>query len=487
MKILIGSLNTETNTFSPLPTAMAAFEEQGFLRRNASAAPDRTLFGPLLAAWRALAEAEGLLVQETISASAQPGGRMTQSTYAGLRDMMLADAAEARPDIVLLALHGAMVAEGCDDCEGDLLSRLRALLGARATIAVLLDPHCHLTRARLAAADLIVAYKEYPHTDVGARGYELFRLALAAARGEIRPVMRAADCAMVAMWRTTVEPGAGLVRALIEAEARPGILSASLAHGFPWGDVPEMGARTLVVADGDAALAERTALELAARVQETGAAGMGEFLSPAAAVAAAAAAPCGLVVLADAADNPGGGAASDSTFLPLALIEAGLPAACGILWDPVAAALCRDAGEGTELQLRLGGKVGPCSGDPLDLVVTVRRVLSGYVQRGLGGAAVPLGDTVVVRAGKLDIVVSSIRAQIFDPAVFTDHGIDISACRVLAVKSIEHFRAAFAPVAAEILYVTTPGALRMDFAAIPYLRREGAFFPRDPMRPPLPV
>jgi len=156
-----------------------------------------------------------------------------------------------------------MVADGYEDCEGDLLGRVRALAGARAVVGAELDLHCHLTEAMLSASDLLVFYKEYPHTDTYERAEELVDLALRAAQGEIRPVMGTFDCRMIATIHTTREPAQSFVARMKALEGRNGVLSVSLCHGFPWADVADLGAQVLVVADGDVSQATALAAYLA--------------------------------------------------------------------------------------------------------------------------------------------------------------------------------------------------------------------------------
>ena len=202
-----------------------------------------------------------------LAAFAEPGGPTVRQVYEDFRAEILADLAGAGAvDMVLLNLHGAMVADGYDDCEGDLTAAIRAAVGEDVVIGVELDLHCSLTRKLVAAADVIVTFKEYPHVDVVERAAEVYDLALATQRGEIRPVMAVHDCRMVHLWRTPFEPMRGFVDAMSAAEGHDGILSVSFAHGFPWGNVPETTARMLVVADGDGDKARATAADFAGRL-----------------------------------------------------------------------------------------------------------------------------------------------------------------------------------------------------------------------------
>lgn len=477
MRIFIGCLATETNTFAPFPTGRAAFELNG-VDRHAST-KGMGPFSPPLIAFRRLAEADGHEVVESISAWAQPSGVTVRAVYEEIRDAILADLdAAGEVDAVLLMLHGAMVADGYEDCEGDLLARIRERAPG-AAIGAELDPHCHLTEAMVGATDVIIAGKEYPHTDFGERAEELYRLVIRTAAGEIAPVAALVDCRMIGFYPTGDEPMRSIVDAFAAAESRAPILSASLAHGFAWADVPELGARVLVYADADpqAAAAEAERLARLFYGQRDALAftppGVEESLDRAAGLN-------GRVVLGDFADNPGGGAPGDSTFLLRAMVERRVDrAAVGAFWDPGAAALCADAGVGATLPVRLGGKCGPASGDPLDLEVTVMAVEEQHTQ-GVWGGRQKLGRSVWLRAGGIDIVVCSIRSQVFEPDLFTGLGIDLAAKRLVVVKSSNHYRAGFEAVADHLWPVATPGTMTARFEDLPYSKIDR---PRYPMTP----
>jgi microcystin degradation protein MlrC len=374
-RIFTACLGTETNSFSPIPTGMSVYQ-QTMLVRGGQHGDRPGLFGVPLLRWKQQAQALGWTVVEGLATFATPGGNTTRTTHAALRDEILAELQSALPvDAVLLNLHGAMIADGDPDAEGDLLARVRALVGPAVPIAAELDLHCHLSRQKVSSADILVIYKQYPHVDVAERADEVFSLLRRALAGEIRPVMAVYDCAMLGVYPTTAEPMAGLVARMQALEAEPGVLSVSLAHGFPWGDTPEVGTRVLVVTDGDADLAERHAIALGEAVWAARDGIVPPFFGIDQAIdRLLALAPDGRpVVLADTADNPGIGAAGDSTFLLQRLIERGVGGvALSPLWEPVATALAFDAGVGAQLAMRIGGKLGPASGAALDLQVEVK-------------------------------------------------------------------------------------------------------------------
>lgn len=417
MRLFMATLSTETNTFCAMATGLDDFRACYFNHGGATRdAPN--LMTEALHVWRRCAEALGWEVTESLSAIAEPAGRTAAGAHAHLRDLILADlAAGPAPDIVLLQLHGAMLADGEDDCEGDLVERIRA---ARpdAVIGVSLDLHCHLSDRLLDAADLVVCFKEYPHDDAAARAEELFELAREARGGRVRPVMAAFDCRMVALYLTKLEPMRGFVAQMQEEERRHArILSVSLAHGFPWADLPDVGARVLVVADADETLAEETARRLGLAFY-----GIRERLRPnypdleAAIDRAAASAGPRPVILADMSDNPGAGAPGDSTFALSAVLSRRMDdVALGLIWDPGAVARAVSAGEGARCRLSIGGKAETASGPEVEIEATVGRIGRGHTQR-LGTSEEPLGTLVRLQGENgLDVVVSDLRTQVYHP------------------------------------------------------------------------
>ncbi|MGE0698510.1 MAG: M81 family metallopeptidase [Hyphomicrobiaceae bacterium] len=480
MRLFAATLATETNTFSPIPTSLDSYREVVFLRpgEHPDDAP-RMCTAPLLVA-RRRAAAEGYTLIEGSCFAASPAGITSRQAYETMRDEILDQLGRAMPlDGVLLGLHGAMVAHGYDDVEGDILERVRAIVGPAAVIGVELDPHCHLTLKRVRLADVIVTYKEFPHTDVVERAEEVLDLVLAKLRGKARPVMSVYDCRQIASYPTTLPLMRAFVDRIKGMEGKDGVLSISIAHCFPYGDVAELGTRVLVVTDGDKpkgeAIATRLGEELIGMRGRTAPA----YLDVAAAVGAAMAANEGPVVVAEPADNAGGGAPSDNTTVLKELIARGAEsAALGPIWDPIAVRLCFDAGLGAHFALRLGGKTGPQSGLPVDAMVEVTALVRDAWQ-SFGPTRVPLGDCAAVRIGGIDVVLITKRTQALGLELFSNLGIDPLARRVLVVKSTNHFMAAFGPVAKRVIYVDSDAPLSRDYRRIPYVKVERPIWPLD--------
>jgi len=484
MRVFTATLATETNTFAPLPTGLSSFRERGYFKAGEHPEAMSFFAGPLWAA-RERGRPLGWQLFEGMVAAAQPSGTTTRLAYETLRDELLADLRSAMPvDMVVLGLHGAMVADGYHDCEGDLLQRVRAIVGPGVVVGAELDPHNHLSKAMVAYADLLIAYKEYPHTDIKARALELVDLCAAQVAGRVKPIAAVVDCGMIVTVHTSREPARGFVDRIQALEGHDGILSVSVTHGFPWGDVPDMGTQLLVYSDSqvdpDGAQAQALARRLADELI-----GLRHELSPPypgidAALDEAMAVKGGPVVISDGADNPGGGAAGDSTFMLRRLFERGIRnAALGPLWDPVAVRIAFDAGVGATLALRVGGKISPLSGDPLDMVCQVKALQRELVMTGLSGAPAAMGDSALVECDGVEIALISLRGQAIDTDLFSQLGCDLTTKELIVVKSSQHFYASFSKIAQQVIYAVAPGAVTHDLKRLPYRHVQRPKWPLD--------
>ena len=471
---------TETNAFSAVPTSMANFEEYGILGPDVPLDPRRRLEAGLIE-WRDFVRERGGAFHLGMRAFCQPSAPVNTQTYETLRDRLLEDLNATLPvDIVLLGLHGAMAAHGDDDCEGDILARVRALVGPDVVVGAALDPHAHLTDAMVDHADLLVFFKEYPHSDFQARYGDVVRLSWAAAQGEVKLHMATWDCRLIQIWPTQEHPIRQFVDDLMALEGSNGVLSTSFIQGFPWGDVPDLGSKILVVTDDQPEMGATLAEELGRRVWDMRSHDCWSHVSVDEALVRARAVSEGPLVLAETSDNPGGGAPQDSTWLMRALFEGGIEGAVvACVWDPVAVQMCFQAGEGSRLDLRIGGKMGPASGDPLDLSVTVEALeRSATIRPFASDSEWPLGNVARVSSQGIDVILCSVRNQTFSPDPIRTLGIDPTTRKAIAIKSTNHFYAGFAPIAEEILYVETPGALDPDFSRIPYQKVTRPIWPR---------
>ena len=485
MRIFSATIATETNTFSPMPTSLAAFKESVFLRpgEHPEDAP-RMCTAPLFVA-RQRAAKDGFTLIEGSCFAASPAGTVNRADYEFMRDEVLGQLQAALPlDGLLLGLHGAMVAHGYDDVEGDILERARAIVGAKCVIGVEHDPHCHMTLKRMRNCDIMICYKEFPHTDVVDRAEDLLSLLLRTLRGEVRPVMSLYDCQQISSYPTTLPLMRGFVDRMMALEGKDGILSVSAIHCFPYADVAEVTGRILVVADGDKAKADALATRLGEEFVSMRGKTTPDFFSVADGVRAAMEHAGAPVVLADPADNAGGGAASDNTCILRQLIDSGASkAAIGPIWDPIAVRLCFDAGVGASFPLRIGGKIGPASGQPVDARVEVI-ALKRDCWQSFGPTKVPLGDCAAVRIGGVDVILITKRTQALGLELFSNLGIDPRACKIVAVKSTNHFMAAFGPIAAKVIFVESDGPMIRNHALLPYTKLQRPVWPLDKVTRP---
>ncbi|QGZ37303.1 microcystin LR degradation protein MlrC-like protein [Stappia indica] len=477
-RVFVGSLATETNTFSPLRTDLQDFRDSFYAGPGEHPATP-TLCSAVFPVARDRARQYGWDVIEGTATWAEPGGLVNARTWELLRDQMLAEIRAALPlDIVLLGLHGAMVADGCLDCEGEILEAVRAIVGPGTIVGATFDPHSHLSAKRTANADLLVAFKEFPHTDFVIAAESLIDLAHRMSVGEVKPEISVFDCRMIEVLPTSRQPMRGFVDKLKALEGHDGVLSVSVIHGFMAADVPDLGSRLVVITDGDRPKGDQLARELGMELFSFRGRTRPDFLTPAEALDRAAEIDGRPVVIADVWDNPGGGVPGDSTIVLREMIARDLTdAALASIWDPVAVRTCISAGEGATLPLRFGGKMSAAAGEPIDAEVTVEKVVRNAVQ-SFGTSVVPLGDSVTIRVGGLRVVLNTVRSQIFSPDAFANMGIDPAAMKILVVKSTNHFHDAFSRIAADILYAAVDGPYPNDPATNTYHTLTRAIWPR---------
>jgi microcystin degradation protein MlrC len=406
-----------------------------------------------------------------------PSGPTVRVVYERLRDEILDELRDAMPvDAVLFNLHGSMEAVGCPDTEGDLLARARDIVGPNVPIGAELDLHCHPTRAMVNNATALVIYKHWPHIDSGERAAELFEIVAAAAEGRARPVMSVYDTRMIGLFPTEREPMRSFVADMKARETEPAILSISLGHDHPWTDVPELGARVLVITDDDRSYGDAVATELGETLYRLRNEIAWQFSRLDEGLTKALDSPCKPVVLLDMSDNPGGGAPADGTQVLAALIARGVRDACVCLWDPMVAQIAIGAGVGAELDVRLGGKSGRCAGRPLDLPVTVTNIVEGLTQASPVDAG-NMGDAAALHHDGIDIVVTTLRAPTHTPECFEKLGIDIASKRLLVAKTLNNARPAFDRVAAEYVWVDSGGACTGDVRRIVFRNYEPDLWP----------
>lgn len=480
MRFYCSVIAHETSRFSPIPTSLESYRQSCLYLPSTGEGAQWREHMLEDAGWARMLRSRHHEVISGPLALAMPGRPTGRADYELLKRELLEALRHAMPvDAVLLLLHGAQVAEGVEDCEGDLLAGVRAIVGPSVPVGVVFDLHGNVSDAMMSHSDVLLACLEYPHVDFRDRGIQLAQLVEQAATGKIVPVLARQRVPMLGTYYTTASPMRELVDWAKSFEGHDGILAVSITHGFAWADVADCGANVIVCADGDAGKAERVAGTIAGRFFDLRAAIRSPRIGARESIEQALAHEGAPVIIADTTDNPGGGAAGDSTFLLQALLDADVDnAALGMLWDPIAVQLASQAGAGARLTLRIGGKTGPGSGRPIDAEVTVLACRSDATQNAQGLTS-PLGHAALVEIGGVRVVLNSIRNQVFDPACFEAFGVDPRACRIVVVKGQQHFHAMFGAFASKVIYATPPGTVNMDYGRMRFQRIPRPMYPID--------
>jgi microcystin degradation protein MlrC len=467
-RVLTGRFMHETNTFSIQKTDMGVWRRRDFHRDNEIPAAFRNTRSALGATFEA-ADEYGWTLVHPVSANANPSSTVSDDAFEQIGGLLLEAAARQGPiDGVLLHLHGAMVVESYEDGEGELLARLRRLLGPAVPIVATLDLHANVTQQMADSANALIAFRSYPHIDQYERAWQGARLLERAMQGEIRPRTVIAKRPMLygLDWgRTQKGPMAELIARGEALEASGEALVVSICAGFPLADIADVGPSVTVTVDiGATAHADRIAEEFIEHAWATRDFTTVHMLSVAEAVARARDGKPGdkPLVVADFTDNPGGGGYGDATAFLKGLVEAGVErVAFHAICDPAAVADGFRAGIGSAT-LTLGGKVEPrLGGGPVTLAGEITHLTNGkFTAWGPmgGGLERDYGPSLVFRVGGIDIILITNNGQAVDLAQFTSLGLDPARYSTVCVKSMQHFRAAFEPIAREIILVDT-GAL----------------------------
>lgn len=391
-------------------------------------------------------------------------------------------------DGLLLALHGATVSAEFPDADGELLRRVRQVVGPDLPVVSTLDLHANVSPQMIALANATVAYRSNPHLDQRERGREAASLLLRTVRGEVRPVQWLETPPLliaISKQHTGSPPARLLYEDLEHVLTWPGILSASVTKGFYYADVAEMGAAFFAVADGDDALARKAARYMARRAWERRADLSGALPSPAEAVAGAIAARRGPVVLMDVGDNVGAGSPGDSTVLLAEVLRQQGREALAVLYDPGAAAACLEQGPGKSICLTVGAKTDRLHGEPVRIEGVIRTLSDGHfvekeVRHG-GWGACDQGLTAVVETAEgHSVALTSRRMAPMSLQQVLSLGLRPEWKKILIVKGVVAPRAAYEPVAAEIVLVDTPGVTSDNPRHFRYAHRRRPLYPLEP-------
>lgn len=494
--VLTGFISHETATFSRRPTTLTHFHNALLLFDDEiESGTATTNLEP--AGFIAAAEQYNWQLIHTVAATATPSGPVTREAWDLCANKILGSAKEQcdKIDGVLLGLHGAMATEDDFDAEGLLLSQLRDLLGPNIPIAATLDLHANVTDRMVENSDILCAYRTYPHVDQVPTVLRAANFLDQTMQGKIKPKTIIARRTMVSgldHGRTTTENPMThlLAQADVLEDQDENLLSISLCAGFRLTDLEQAGPSVTITSNGedpsyvvmadhfmDYAWEHRhfdsnTYLSVEACMTELENLLTGHHKGQE-----------GPVVIADHADNPGAGAYGDSTFLLKGLLDANISnGAFGTLYDSQAVQHIIDAGEGATVSLFIGGKTDPLFGPPLFVTGRIEMITDGrYLAKGpyAQGIWQNLGPSAVLRVGGIDILIASNCLQVTELETFTHAGIDPLAIDVVVVKSMQHFRAAFEPIASRVLIVDCGALASEDIKKLPYKNLRRPIYPLD--------
>ncbi|MDE2377131.1 M81 family metallopeptidase [Bradyrhizobium sp.] len=481
-RIAVGGFLHETNTFAPTKATFADFQHGGGWPAMAQG-PDvlkvmrRINVG--LAGFVGAAEVNGWELVPTIACGASPSAHVTEDAFERIVRVMVDGIAAAGPlDAVYLDLHGAMVTEHLDDGEGEILARVRRVIGKDVPLVASLDLHANVTPEMVEHADALIAYRTYPHVDMADTGRASARhlALLLKTKQPFAKAFRQLPFLIPISWQcTNDQPTKGIYQKLAAME-NDAVPSLSFAPGFPAADFRDCGPSVFAYGrtQGDADRAADAIVKLIERHEDDF---DGKIYSPdegvrhAMELAKSASKP---IVIADTQDNPGAGGDSDTTGMLRALVRNNAQrAATGVIYDPESARAAHAAGVGASVRLSLGGKSGIPGDEPYTETFIVENLSDGrFIAPGpyYGGREMEMGPSAALRIGDVRAVVSSHKAQLADQAMYRYVGIEPTEQKILVNKSSVHFRADFEPIAAKLLICAAPGAMPADTAALPWTK-----------------
>jgi microcystin degradation protein MlrC len=486
MRIAIAGFMHESNTFSPMRTDRAAFAAQSLAFGSAWIEEWRDAHHEV-AGFLEAANREGFEPVPLCMAWATPSGPVMDDVFDEVTGHLCDQLRQQRPDGLLLALHGAMVAESHLDADGEVLARLRQTMGKDFPIIVTLDLHGNLSERLIANCHAAIAYRTCPHVDQRECGRRAASLMVRMLRGEVRPAQAIAKPPVIVnimVHDTSQEPRWSFMDDARALEQPPGILAVSFLPGFAYADVPQMGPSVVVVTDGDLQEARTTADAFADRLWEAREELTRRLPDAAAAVKQALQADRLPVILVDTGDNIGGGSAGDGTIILTELLRQGATDSVVCLYAPDEVRRCSEAGSGQDVTLTVGGKVDHLHGDPVTITGQVKLLHDGtYVEPQVrhGGKRVNhMGPSALIELrGRNLLVLNSLRHPPFSLGQLTCLGIEPTRQRILVVKAAIAYKAAYAPIAGTIIEVDTPGLTAVNPERFTYRHIRRPMYPLD--------
>ncbi|KGX90782.1 M81 family metallopeptidase [Pontibacillus marinus] len=473
MNIVIGQVAHETNTFSSIKTTTQLFQDWEW--DEGSEIIDRhTGVEDYLGGMIKRALELGINTKPSFSAYTNPSGIITRDTYEGIKNKLIDSITEMDDyDGICLMLHGAGVAEQTEDIEGDLLQSLREEVGYEVPVVVVLDLHANISELMVHEADLIIGDNYYPHTDSFERGKEAIDLCVKMTKGEIQPTMAfERRPLMIPTSTTNVSPASDINEWCWSWEAHDNVLDCTFYHGFPYSDTSNTGVSVLTITDQNESFANDIAKQVADRVWNVKDKFDANHFSPREGIEHALKSFTSPVILNETSDNPGAGTPGDGTHLLKEMINMNLENACfGAIFDPEVAEEAHEHGPGQCISVELGAKTDQLHGTPIIGEFYVKNISDGRFKQTSPmwkGIQVDVGKSARLQLNGVDIIVCSVNNQIMDEQLFLLHGIVPSNYNIVALKSSQHFRAAFDSIASKIITVDSMGLSTFDLSVFEY-------------------
>lgn len=484
MKMLIGQVSHETNTFSNVKTTEALFKQwewdhgDKIIERHRGV---RDYLGGMID------RAMNLNIEVTpgFSAFTYPSGIITDQTFEAIKQEVRQSIENTGDfDAVCFALHGAGTAESADDIEGEILSMIRKQIGYDKPLVATLDLHGNITDKMVEHADVLLGVNYYPHTDCYERGIEAINVIQSLIKKNLQVTAHLTKLPLIIPTSTTnLDPANSINERCREIESRPGVLDCTFFHGFPYTDNPIMGVSVLTTTINNKDLASQGSKEIASVIWSKRNEFMPTSITPVEGIEIAKQASSHPVVINETSDNPGGGTPGDGTHLLKEMLNQKLSNACfGYIFDPEVVQLAQESGVGNTIKVSLGGKTDNLHGDPLEVDAYVKSLTDGRFKQSSPmwqGSQVDLGPSVRLVVKGIDVVVCSVKSQALDEQIFLLHGIDVNTYNIVALKSSQHFRAAFEQISDQIITVDSPGLSTLDFTSFDYKRIKRPIFPLE--------
>ena len=481
--IAIGGIMHESNTFSETPTDFAAFSQVHASNLIKVWGEAHHEIGGFIQG----ATAYGYTAYPMFMTSATPAGRVTDDAFDRFTEMLIQHLKAApKHEGLLLALHGAMVAESYPDGDGEVLRRLRDAFGRDFPIVVTLDQHANVSEQMVAESTALVIYKTTPHIDQRQRGLQAAELMMRILKEGVTPTQVLVKPPMLLniLYHTTnVPPMEPIITAAKQLEANPNVLVANVALGYPYADVHEAGPSFVVVTDNDPQLAQSEADRLSDMLWNVRGQLTLDLPDAAQAVEQAIQSERHPIILVEMGDNIGGGSPGDSTFILAELVRQEASGYVVVVYDPEAVQTCIQAGVGNGVSLQVGGKADNLHGDPVSIQGNVRLIHDGRYEetqpRHGGQRYHDQGLTTVVAVKDSVVVLTSRRQTPFSLQQLLSLGIDPTAMRMIVVKAAVAYRAAYEPIAGQIIEVDTPGLTAVNPLHFTYHDVRRPLFPLD--------